>query len=66
MLLCNIFAADSLTCTTIMSTNDEYDKLTKEEREARDKADAEREAAEQAGMARSTSLALDQIIDNVS
>jgi len=49
-----------------MSTNDEYDKLTKEEREARDKADAEREAAEQAGMARSTSLALDQIIDNVS
>lgn len=33
-----------------MSSNDDYDKLTKEEREVRDKADAEREAAEQAGM----------------
>ena len=32
-----------------MSTDDDYDKLSKEEREARDKADREREAAEQAG-----------------
>ena len=34
-----------------MSATDDYDKLSKEEREARDKADREREAAEQAGMA---------------
>ena len=33
-----------------MSGEDDYDKLTKEEREARDKADREREAAEQASM----------------
>ena len=32
-----------------MSVNDDYDKLTPEEREARDKADRVREAAEQAG-----------------
>lgn len=31
------------------SKGDDYDKLSKEEREARDKADREREAAEQAG-----------------
>ncbi|KAL7285372.1 nuclear movement protein nudC [Trametes coccinea BRFM310] len=33
-----------------MSSNDDYDKLSKEEREARDKADREREAAEQAAL----------------
>jgi hypothetical protein len=33
-----------------MSSDNDYDKLTKEEREARDKADREREVAEQAGM----------------
>jgi len=33
-----------------MSSDNDYDKLTKEEREARDKVDAEREAVEQAGM----------------
>ena len=32
-----------------MSANDDYDKLSPEEREARDKADRAREAAEQAG-----------------
>ena len=32
-----------------MSSADDYDKLTPEEREARDKADRAREAAEQAG-----------------
>ena len=32
-----------------MSSNDDYDKLSPEEREARDKADRAREAAEQAG-----------------
>lgn len=32
---------------------DDYDSLSKEEREARDKADLEREAAEQAGELRS-------------
>lgn len=32
-----------------MSAEDDYDKLSKEEREARDKADREREAAEQGG-----------------
>ena len=31
------------------AAEDDYDKLSKEEREARDKADREREAAEQAG-----------------
>lgn len=30
-------------------SDDEYDKLSKEEREAKDKADREREASEQAG-----------------
>lgn len=34
-----------------MSANDAYDKLTPEEREARDKADRAREVAEQAGRA---------------
>ena len=34
-----------------MAPNDDYDKLTPEEREARDKADRAREAAEQAGAA---------------
>lgn len=33
-----------------MSSENDYDKLTKEEREARDKVDREREEAEQAGM----------------
>ncbi|KAI8990517.1 nuclear movement protein nudC [Trametes punicea] len=33
-----------------MSSADDYDKLSKEEREARDKADREREAAEQAAL----------------
>ncbi|KAN0100572.1 nuclear movement protein nudC [Tylopilus felleus] len=33
-----------------MSDDDEYDKLSKEEREAKDKADREREAAEQAAL----------------
>ncbi|KAH9937011.1 nuclear movement protein nudC [Fomitopsis serialis] len=33
-----------------MSTEDDYDKLSKDEREARDKADREREAAEQAAL----------------
>jgi hypothetical protein len=33
-----------------MSTDDDYDKLSKEEREARDKADRDREAEEQAGV----------------
>ncbi|KAI9065813.1 nuclear movement protein nudC [Trametes sanguinea] len=33
-----------------MSSGDDYDKLSKEEREARDKADREREAAEQAAL----------------
>ncbi|KAH9837201.1 nuclear movement protein nudC [Rhodofomes roseus] len=33
-----------------MSTAEDYDKLSKEEREARDKADREREAAEQAAL----------------
>ena len=32
-----------------MSSADDYDKLTPEQREARDKADRAREAAEQAG-----------------
>lgn len=32
------------------TTGDDYDSLSKEEREARDKADREREAAEQAGI----------------
>lgn len=32
-----------------MSDDAEYDKLSKEEREAKDKADREREASEQAG-----------------
>lgn len=41
----------ALTSTTIAMANndDDYDKLTKEEKEARDKADREREQAEQAG-----------------
>ena len=30
-------------------SDDEYDKLSKEEREAKDKADRQREASEQAG-----------------
>ncbi len=34
-----------------MSTQDDYDKLTPEEREIRDKADRQREAEEQAGNA---------------
>ena len=34
----------------IMSTDEEYDKLKPEEREARDKLDRAREAEEQAGM----------------
>ncbi len=33
-----------------MSTQDDYDKLTPEEREIRDKADRRREDEEQAGM----------------
>ena len=33
-----------------MSTQDDYDKLTPEEREIRDKADRKREAEEQAGI----------------
>ena len=33
-----------------MSTQDDYDKLTPEEREIRDKADRQREAEEQAGI----------------
>lgn len=33
-----------------MSTDEEYDKLTPKEREARDKLDRAREAEEQAGM----------------
>lgn len=33
-----------------MSSEDDYDNLSKEEREARDKADREREATEQAGV----------------
>ena len=32
------------------TTGDDYDSLSKEEREARDKADREREEAEQAGL----------------
>ena len=34
----------------VMSTEDDYDKLSKEEREERDKADRAREAEEQAGV----------------
>lgn len=33
-----------------MSAQDDYDKLTKEEREARDAADRKREAEEQGGV----------------
>ena len=44
----SLLPAQTLLHTT-MSTDDDYDKLSKEEREARDKADREREAAEQAG-----------------
>ena len=41
----------ALTWTIIMSsTDDDYDKLSTAEREARDQADREREAAEQAGI----------------
>ena len=40
----------ALTTTIMSSAEDDYDKLSKEEREVRDKADREREAAEQAGI----------------
>lgn len=39
-----------LTSTIMTSQEDDYDKLPKEEREARNKADREREEAEQAGI----------------
>ena len=39
----------TLNNTTLMSNAEEYDKLTPEEREAKDKADRKREAEEQAG-----------------
>lgn len=34
---------------TVTMSDDEYDKLSKEEREAKDKSDRKREASEQAG-----------------
>lgn len=43
-----IFSRSSCLLTVTMS-DDEYDKLSKEEREAKDKADREHEAGEQAG-----------------
>ena len=43
-----------------MSTNDDYEKLSPEEREARDKADRAREAAEQAGAAPSSDRLLER------
>jgi hypothetical protein len=46
-----------------MSSDNDYDKLTKEEREARDKADREREVAEQSGMV-PLNQEVDQIIDH--
>jgi hypothetical protein len=39
-----------------MASAEEYDKMTPEEREAKDKADREREAKEQAGVAHITSI----------
>ena len=41
-----------------MATDDDYENLSKEEREARDKADREREAAEQAGAYHATFSAI--------
>lgn len=43
---------------TTMATDDDYENLSKEEREARDKADREREAAEQAGAYHATFSAI--------
>ena len=40
----------TLTLPAMSTTGDDYDSLSKEEREARDKADREREEKEQAGM----------------
>lgn len=40
----------ALTSTIMSTAEDDYEKLSKEEREARDKADREKEAAEQAGI----------------
>jgi hypothetical protein len=43
----------STSSSTTMTADEEYDKLTPEEREARDKSDRAREAEDQAGMDKS-------------